>query len=178
MAGTISRAQFLRGDFKNQHAPLRPPWALSEQQFIDTCTQCAECIDSCPENILFKAAGNYPEVNFTHGECTFCYQCVESCNDAALIGSSNSTPWTLQAEITDQCLVFKGVHCMICREQCEAEAISFIPKVALPPYPVLNPLLCTGCGACLQPCPNQSIHFSYQSIKEPMQGSHTKETAI
>lgn len=178
MGASITRAQFLRGDFKNQHAPLRPPWAPAEQEFIDTCTQCSDCIKTCPENILVSGAGKYPEVNFSKGECTFCYECVTSCTDQALHGSIDSTPWTLKAEISDKCLSLTGVHCMSCRDQCETEAISFIPKIASPAYPVINPLLCTGCGACFQPCPNQSIKLNYQSINELAISSHIKETAL
>ena len=178
MPGAITRAQFLRGDFTNQHAPLRPPYSLYEPLFLDTCTQCTDCITVCPENILISSSGNYPEVDFSHGECTFCFQCIDSCKTDALILNSDEKPWSIEARITEQCLVFKGVHCMICREQCESEAISFIPKVGQPPYPTINPLLCSGCGACFQPCPNQSIKLNYQNANESITSSYLKETAL
>jgi len=178
MAGAITRSQFLRGDFKNEHAPIRPPWALDEQQFTDTCTQCSECIKSCPEKIIISGEGHYPVIDFSKGECTFCFNCVDSCEPDALTGSTESIPWNLKASISKQCLVFKGIHCMSCRDQCETEAITFIPKVALPAYPVINPLLCTGCGACFQPCPNQSIQLNNQSTNESAMSSHLKETAL
>jgi len=178
MAGAITRKQFLRGDFKNQHAPIRPPYAPGEMQFTEQCTSCAECINSCPENILINAPGNYPEVDFSKGECTFCFECVESCNDNILSLEEDLPPWHIKANITDQCLVFKGVHCMICREQCEADAFTFIPKVGRPPHPVLNSLLCNGCGACYQPCPNHSIKLSYQNISESKNDSCLRETAL
>ncbi len=178
MTGAISRKQFLRGDFTNQHAPLRPPWSLTESLFIESCTQCSDCVEACPENILFNGPGKYPEINFSPGECTFCFKCVESCNDNALTGSIESNPWHIKASITKQCLALNGVHCMTCRDQCEAEAITFIPNIARPPYPAINPLLCNGCGACFQPCPNQSIKMNYQSSNEPAKNSHLKETAL
>ena len=178
MAGAISRKQFLRGDFTNRHAPMRPPFSLAEHLFVEACTQCADCITSCPENILVSGAGKYPEVDFSNGECTFCLQCVDSCNDNILAVRINEKPWQIQASITEQCLVFKGIHCMTCREQCEAEAISFIHRVGQPPYPVINSLLCSGCGACFQPCPNQSIKLSYQNANEPAHGSYLKESAL
>ena len=178
MAGAISRKQFLRGDFTNQHAPLRPPWSQPESLFIESCTQCSDCIKACPENILFSGSGNFPEVDFSHGECTFCFKCVESCNDNALSGDMESTPWHIKANITKHCLPLAGVHCMSCRDQCEPEAITFIPKVSQPAYPVINPLLCNGCGACFQPCPNQSIKMNYQSTNESTMSSHLKETAL
>jgi len=178
MAEAISRAQFLRGDFKNRRAPVRPPWSIEETQFIETCTQCSDCARSCPEKIISKGSGNYPIIDFSLGECTFCFECVDSCTPKALTGAEDSTPWNLKASITDNCLAFKGIHCMTCRDQCETESITFIPKVAMPAYPVINPLLCTGCGACFQPCPNQSIKLNYQSTNESTISSHLKETAL
>ena len=178
MSGVISRAQFLRGDFTNRRAPMRPPWSMDEPAFIETCTQCNQCIDKCPEKILKTGQGQLPEVDFATGECTFCYQCVEACESNALSGDQDTQPWLLKAEITKDCLVFKGIHCMTCRDQCETEAISFIPKVASPAYPVINPLLCNGCGACFQPCPNLSITINQQSTNQSAMSSHLKETAL
>ena len=178
MTGSITRKQFLRFDFTNQHAPLRPPWSVMEHLFIEACTGCANCIDNCPEKILFAGSGNYPEVDFSKGECFFCYECVKSCNDQALTGSIDSIPWNIKANITEQCLAFSGIHCMTCRDQCETEAITFTHSVSRPPYPTINPLLCNGCGACYQPCPNQSIKLNYQSTNESDKSSHLKETAL
>lgn len=178
MPGAITRSQFLRGDFTNQHAPLRPPWSISEQLFLDNCTQCFSCIDQCPEKIIIKGTGHYPEINFAKGECTFCFKCVESCEDQALSGESESEPWNIKASINKQCLALNGVHCMGCRDHCDSEAITFIPRLNHAPYPVINPLLCTGCGACFKPCPNQSINLNYQLNNESKIDSNLKETAL
>ena len=178
VSGAISRSQFLRGDFTNKHAPIRPPWASEESAFIASCSQCSDCISACPENIIVNGTGNYPVIDFTNGECTFCFECVESCNDHALSGDADSQPWSLQASVSKQCMVFQGVHCMVCRDQCEAEAITFMPKVNQPAYPHINAALCTGCGACFQPCPSQSIEISYQLTNNNVVDSTLKETVI
>ncbi|MDH5424450.1 MAG: ferredoxin-type protein NapF [Gammaproteobacteria bacterium] len=178
MAGAITRKQFLRGDFTNRHAPIRPPFSLAEYLFVEICTQCGDCIKACPQNILFSGSGKYPEVDFSKGECTFCLDCVDSCNDNVLAVRAGEQPWTIQSTITDKCLVFKGIHCMTCREQCETEAIGFTPRVGQPPYPVIDSLLCNGCGACFQPCPNHAIKLSYQNPNEPDHGSYLKESAL
>ena len=68
----ISRAQFLRGDVGGKHRPFRPPWALDEYDFTETCTRCGECIKQCEEQILVEARGKFPVVDFRRGECTFC----------------------------------------------------------------------------------------------------------
>ena len=162
MSQAITRKQFLRGDFRNQHAPIRPPWAYDEAEFVDRCTQCGECISFCPENILTKDKHGFPQVNFAKGECLLCHDCVDHCEVEALSQDLLRPPWSLKAEITEQCLVYRGVHCMVCREQCEAEAITFTHKVGLPPIPDLKQSLCNGCGACFKPCPGQAIKLSYQ----------------
>ena len=178
MAGAISRAQFLRGDFNNHHSPIRPPWSRPESQFIETCTQCSDCLSSCPKKIISKGSGNYPVIDFSLGECTFCFECVDSCAPQALSGTEDSTPWNLKAIISNQCLVYAGVHCMTCRDQCETEAITFIANISKPPYPVIDQNLCSGCGACFQPCPNQSIKLNYQLTNKSAKNSHLKETAL
>ncbi len=162
MTQVITRKQFLRGDIRNHRASIRPPWALTENEFIDKCTQCGECIEFCQENILKKDKNGFPEVNFSKGECTLCHDCVDHCEVEALSQDLDKLPWTLKANITEQCLVYQGVHCMVCREQCEPEAIKFTHKAGFPPIPHLNQSLCNGCGACFRPCPGQAIKLSYQ----------------
>ena len=162
MPHAISRKQFLRGDFRNQHAPLRPPWAYAEDEFVDKCTRCGECLSHCPEKIIVKDKHGFPKIDFSRGECLLCHECVDQCEPEALSQDLDRPPWNLKAEITEKCLVYKGVHCMVCREQCESEAISFTYKAGLPPMPHLNLSLCNGCGACFKPCPGQAINLSYQ----------------
>jgi len=178
MSQTISRAQFLRGDFTNRHAPIRPPWSNPEDLFKEQCTSCNDCIDLCPTKIIFSGQGQLPEIDFSNGECIFCEECVEACKADAFNHAPAAIPWTLKATISKDCLSFKNIHCMICKEQCETEAISFTHQAGHVPYPYLNPELCTGCGACFQPCPNQSIQLNYQSTNESAISSHLKETAL
>lgn len=168
MSQAISRAQFLRGDFTNQHAAIRPPWALPEAKFVDSCTRCGACIEQCPEQIIISGKSGFPQINFARGECTFCHRCVDSCEHEAFFDDLDKFAWNLTASISNQCLVYQGVHCMICREQCEPRAIVFIHKAGLPAYPMLNAETCNGCGACYKPCPSRAIKLSYQNTqKEP-----------
>jgi len=175
---TISRKQFLRGDFKNRYAPIRPPWSGNETDFLDSCSQCGECIKVCPEKILISGSGHYPEVSFANGECTFCFKCADSCHDNALSGQISDLPWQLEASINELCLTFKGIHCMSCRDQCETEAITFIPKLSQPAQPVIKPLLCNGCGACFKPCPAKAIKLSVNKSSQSINMSSYKESAI
>ena len=71
---TISRAQFLRGNWRGHKPEIRPPWALQEDLFVEACDGCGACVDDCPQHILHLARG-LPQVDFLQGECTFCGDC-------------------------------------------------------------------------------------------------------
>jgi len=153
----VSRRQFLRGDFKSRPPPQRPPWALAETLFLRACTRCLECIPVCPTGILI-VSGGYPEVNFTRGHCTFCGACAKACRPGALQDSETQIwPWPIKAQVATHCLPQRGVECRVCGEHCEASAIRFSPRAGGPPIPEIDEAACTGCGACVAPCPAAAI---------------------
>ena len=160
----VNRRQFLRGDFRGKGSPVRPPWALEENRFLELCTVCNKCIDACEESILIKAGGNYPAVDFKRGECTFCKSCVDSCQSGALAYSE--TAWELALDISDSCLAKSSVVCSVCGEQCETRAIRFKPAPGCVAQPEISQLLCSGCGACIQYCPSQSITLLNEQNRE------------
>lgn len=162
MTQSISRIQFLRGDFRGQRAAVRPPWACNELEFIEKCSRCGECLHHCPEKIISKDKYGYPQIDFSKGECLLCHACVDQCEPEALSQDLAKLPWSLRAEVTERCIVYQGIHCMVCREQCEPEAITFTHKPGLPPRPHIEAALCNGCGACYKPCPGQAINLAYQ----------------
>jgi len=152
-----ARRQFLGLGLKDKATPLRPPWALAETSFQDACTQCGDCLVKCPENILVQeTVGGYPRVDFTQGECTFCKDCVDVCPTTALNGELQS-PWFVKAKINEKCLASQHVVCNTCGEQCEAKAIRFVPALGGVSLPSIDLESCTGCGACVGPCPTQAI---------------------
>jgi ferredoxin-type protein NapF len=155
----LSRRQFLRGDFKSRRHPQRPPWALVEERFIEQCTRCGACDPVCPTHILVVIRG-FPEVDFKLGECTFCAACLDACKAGALQRSSDTgsrTPWSITAHVGESCLPQRDVECRICGEYCAANAIRFSPRLGGPPVPEVRGELCTGCGACVAPCPAAAI---------------------
>lgn len=155
MSSTISRAQFLRGDFSSRNKPLRPPWALSEAQFLAACTACGECIPACSLKLLRAGSGGYPQLSFAAGGCSFCGDCLKACTTGALVRKAD--PWTLKAQVSADCLAAQGVMCSICAEHCDARAIRIRPALGGRAQPQINNEACTGCGACFSVCPNQSI---------------------
>jgi ferredoxin-type protein NapF len=161
IASIISRRRFLQAEFSPATALLRPPWSVAEARFRVACTRCGECISACPTGILKADGEGYPFVDFSGGECAFCAACVTACRDGALVrDASSAAPWTLKALFEASCLAEKGVMCLVCREQCERNAIRLQPRQGSVPMPQLDAGACTGCGACVAPCPAGSIRIT------------------
>lgn len=161
MSVQISRTQFLRGDFKGKTTPIRPPWALDENHFLNTCTGCGECISHCPTHIIKSARANLPVIDFTSGECLFCEHCVDACKPRALVKTEAGSPWSIKASIDEtKCLAHKGVECRSCYDPCEARAIMMPPRLGGISIPIISTNTCTGCGACFSVCPVQAVTMS------------------
>lgn len=153
----VSRRNFLRGRVAVHAAQQRPPWALAEARFAAACSRCGDCARACPTHIIRQGDGGYPTVDFALGECTFCGDCATACSAQALIRAAGQPPWQIRASIGESCLARRGVECRICGEQCGENAIRFVPQVGGIAQPVVDSARCTGCGACVAPCPVSAI---------------------
>lgn len=156
---SIDRGQFLRGNWRGVADIMTPPWAVEGETFFQRCTLCTDCIDACPEHILVKGKKGYPQVDFKLGECTFCGDCESACQANAL-QNKGQAPWHYIAQINARCLNRKGVMCRSCADCCDEGAISFELAVGGFSSPLIQLELCTGCGACITPCPNGSIEIT------------------
>ena len=152
----LSRRNLLRGRADLAGRPIRPPGAIPETKFTDQCTTCGECISACPEAILVKGSGEFPEVDFRRGECTFCSKCINACAEDVLLASIRP-PFRLQIEVKDSCLARRQIVCQTCGDACEADAIRFRPELGKVATPQVEQDLCTGCGACIAVCPEASM---------------------
>lgn len=147
-----SRRAFFRGRPRPK-LEIRPPWALLEAEFLDHCTRCNECLKACPQDILISGDGGYPTVDFRTAECTFCGDCVVACKPAALKKMPTQAPWPYKAKVGDDCLPKQGVECRVCGDFCDPRAITFPPRSGGSALPAIDLDKCTGCGACVAPCP-------------------------
>ncbi len=136
--------------------PQRMPWLVDEPDFIAGCSRCNKCVENCETGIIVNGAGGFPELDFGKGECTFCGQCAEVCPEP-LFFSRESQPWQQVATVSDQCLALQGVECRACGDSCEYVAISFQLQIGGTAKPLLDESHCTGCGACVKPCPSDAI---------------------
>jgi len=148
--------------------PFRPPWAVSEPLFQETCTTCDACIKVCGEGVLRRGGGGYPEVNFQAAECTFCGECVNVCTPQALLKTEQNAdaPWDLKARIAATCLSQNAITCRVCGDRCDARAIRFQLAVGGVADPIIDLSSCTGCGACVEPCPVDAVEIYHNHMEE------------
>ncbi|MEQ9695615.1 ferredoxin-type protein NapF [Shimia sp. SDUM112013] len=165
MTSQTSRRAFLRGGFTRQN-PMRPFGAIGVMAFEDACTKCGDCARACPEGIVLKDAEGYPVVSLARGECTFCSACTDTCEAGALRAD---TPWTWRAEASGACLSRNAVQCRTCQDHCDQQAIRFRLQPGGNAEPLFDLETCTGCGACVAPCPVGAIQFT--QIHQPAEAS-------
>jgi len=166
---SLARRSLFSGRAHTPMAPaLRPPWALDEAAFQDTCTTCDKCIGGCAEGIILRGAGGYPVIDFNKGECTFCGDCAEVCAPGALVAQDHDQilPWTLEARVSSDCLSACAVTCRVCGDRCDARAIRFQLAVGGVADPIIDQSLCTGCGACVAPCPVGAVEVVQVQMEE------------
>jgi len=161
-----SRRDFLRTRWRQTAAPLRPPWALPEHEFIERCTRCSDCRSACPERIIVKGDGGFPEIDFRSGACTFCADCVAACPADAFCDPVAS-PWPYKARIADSCVSLHGVVCRSCGENCEFEAIRFQLCNGSISEASIDASQCNGCGACVARCPVGAIEVHAPNKGDP-----------
>ena len=157
MNAQTSRRALLRGQV-NEVAIPRPPGAPGDIAFHDSCTQCGDCARACPEGIILRDKSGLPALSFTEGECTFCNACITACEPGVL---SADRPWPWAAEVAGSCLSAQGVHCRTCQDFCDARAIRFQLTPGGMADMTLDRAACTGCGACLAPCPVGAITLTH-----------------
>ncbi len=149
-----------RGLFKARlqtEQAMRPPWSGSDERFIEHCTRCNACVDSCETQIIKIGSGGFPEIDFSKDECTFCEACADACPSPAL-DKATQARFNNNIEIDSTCFAKNSIFCQSCKDACDYQAIDF--KLARIPQPELNHDNCTSCGACVSSCPQNSIKIT------------------
>ncbi len=166
----------------NNRSFIRPPGSLIEDDFLERCIRCGQCMKICPTNALQPALletgfeGIFspllmPRIGYCEHYCTLC---GEICPTGSILkletdtkfGSSGTTPTKIGTAFFDKgrCLPWgSGVTCIVCEEWCptspkaiwleEAEIIDRDGNRSKIKLPHLDPDKCTGCGACEYACP-------------------------
>ena len=135
--------------------PSKPVPPYAHPKFATLCDGCGACVAVCPTGFLARGENHRPYADFAASSCDFCGACHHACTRGALV--DQSPPWPVVAEITQNCLTSKSVTCRTCGDFCEHQAITFRLRVGGKTAPVIDTAACTGCGACVAPCPTNAI---------------------
>ena len=137
---------------------LRPPGALPESQFLETCSGCAACVRVCPVQCIgIDATGNRGDgAPFIDPDATACAVCDGLyCMPACPTGALQIVPLT-QIDMgtalwhPDSCLRGRGEDCTICIDHCPIGSFA----IELRDDKVLvHDNGCIGCGVCQHDCP-------------------------
>lgn len=67
--------------------------------------------------------------------------------------STDAATEQMVARVSDACVEPRGVTCRRCAEECSLSALRFQPLVQGKAKVLIDPLACSGCGACVGVCP-------------------------
>jgi len=150
---------------------LRPPGALPEKDFLDTCYRCGNCVDICPARAIrtissedIEDAGT-PYIDPDLAACVLCDElaCMDACPSGALknVAQTKDIRMGLACVNHQICIRTKGENCRLCLEKCPLGnyAIDLSDRGDIR---VKNPG-CVGCGTCQFYCPTipKAIHIDF-----------------
>jgi ferredoxin-type protein NapG len=155
-----------------EKALLRPPGALPETAFLETCLRCGNCVDSCPANAIYPLQDDQPNLAGTpyidpnDQPCVVCdsLECMQVCPSGALQKLSvHEIQIGLAAVNYDICLRSNGVECRDCIDSCPIgeKAIRLDSEKRVE---VLS-AGCVGCGVCQHQCPTTPKSIVVQPIQ-------------
>ncbi|MCH7993513.1 MAG: 4Fe-4S dicluster domain-containing protein [Planctomycetes bacterium] len=149
------------GTARSDPARLRPPGAIDEATFLDTCFRCDQCAKACPADAIFlldrtagTAAGT-PVIDPDRAPCVVCdgLQCTQVCESGALVKLTDPRRIRIGlAEVYEPlCLRTQGESCTVCVDRCPmgTDALRFEGDGP----PIVYSSGCVGCGVCQNVCP-------------------------
>jgi len=140
---------------------LRPPGALPEDEFLNTCQRCGGCAEVCPAHAIWLStegpAAGMPFIDPDLAACVVCdgLLCTHQCPSGALRPLNEPRQIVMGlAEVSESlCVRSSGEDCRICVERCPIGAEALILVGSGPP--IVREAGCVGCGVCQFYCPTR-----------------------
>lgn len=137
---------------------LRPPGALPEQEFRETCSRCGECVKVCPAQCIKidttgRNGNGAPYIDASVMPCVVCegLECMQVCPTGALLPTAlvnidmGTAVWNEML-----CVRPRGEDCAICVDRCPVGEVAIEVKDRAIQ---VHPNGCIGCGVCQHYCP-------------------------
>ena len=151
---------------------LRPPGALAEAAFLETCFRCGNCVAACPAQAIRPLEStddvlrNTPIIVPDLAACVVCDElaCMKVCPSGALKLVDSPLLIRMGLAVVDHsvCVRSSGEDCMICVDRCPLGAQA-IRVDELRRIQVLQPG-CVGCGVCQLYCPTQPKAITVEAL--------------
>jgi ferredoxin-type protein NapG len=152
---------------------LRPPGAIAEKQFVQTCDRSNKCVEACPAKCIKlepggKNGAGVPYIEIDSAACVVCdgLYCMHVCPSGALVPTSiNDIDMGTAVWHEESCTRNGGSDCQICVDECPLGEMAITVKGA---EIEVKPLGCIGCGMCQHFCPTapKSISVIPKAAKE------------
>ena len=143
---------------------LRPPGALTEVQFLETCTNCRECVDVCPYgSIRLLEEDETPVIDPEETPCYLCddFPCIAACEPEALRPVGAIQEIDMGVAVVSQRLCTSGQGCNACVAKCPTHAIEMdFSSMAIG----VDGGRCVGCGICEHICKTVNDHVAIKVI--------------
>lgn len=158
-------ADYLEGRFDlppaTRRTVLRPPGAIEEQAFLDTCYRCGNCVEVCTAKAIRPMAredverAGTPYIDPDLAPCVLCddLACMKACPSGALrvVCDARQIAMGLARVASYTCLRWQGQSCTTCLDKCPLGADAIVLTEG-GDISVKAPG-CVGCGVCQFHCP-------------------------
>ena len=148
---------------------LRPPGALEEPQFLESCTGCGDCVEACPHESISVLEENHvsdvpyrqetPVIYPDEQPCYLCedFPCIAACEPEALRPVGTFKEVDMGIAVVSQRICTAGQGCNACVAQCPTRAIAMdFASLAIR----VDGDLCVGCGICEHTCKTVNDHVA------------------
>ena len=152
---------------------LRPPGALDEEQFLQTCMVSGQCVSACPVAAIKVTMDpdpmkeGRPFIDPQGQACVVCedLSCMKVCPSSALMSIAREDIRMGLAEVDEAfCVRTQGEDCQICVDKCPLGESAITISYFGGPVEVLDPG-CTGCGVCEMYCPTEPKAIVIELLK-------------